>query len=111
MKYPGLIPKQLCKQLIDVEIKLELNEDGYSDKLVYNNIFCNYQSKSKTEMKPNRETVIITGKCYIPNDPFTDVENLRGGKVTLNGQVYEIYTGTKARNPDQTVNYVILELI
>ena len=47
---------------------------------------------------------------YIDGDALPDVARIAGGTVAALGLEWRIVAGTKARNPDGTVNYTRLEL-
>lgn len=137
MKYPNLVPKILCKTDIHIVIYGEgLTEEGEPIVMYDGNLKCNYQDSGKTVMTAEKKLVEITGTAYFPGDvcPKLDVitdgyaeikhkykllsgpditpsKSLQPGKQDCITTQRKILRGTKARNPDGTVNYTKLELI
>lgn len=106
MIYPCLVPKQLCK----TDIKLELEQEGRNQ---YGEPFapvqyegkCNYQDSAKRILTDKKDLVEITGKALFPGDICPELPVISSGTATVFGVERRIIRGTKARNPDQTVNY------
>lgn len=113
MKYPCLVNKRMCKTEVEITIYGEgLSKTG-SPVILLDGIkkTCNYQDKSKTIFTKEKKEVTITGIALFPGDIAPNVEELSSGIVSVFGVEREIAQGTKARNPDGTVNYTKLELI
>lgn len=112
MKYPCLVPKRLCK--VDIHVHLELedtNEYGQPEKALDLDLKCNFQDKAKTILTAEKKLVEITGTAMFPGDIAPGWPTLSGGTVTVFGETRRIERGTKARNPDGTVNFSQLEVI
>ena len=112
MKYPCLVDKRLCKTNIHVEI-----DPGGVDKygkplesVVYDGK-CNYQDKAKTILTVEKKLVEVTGSALFPGDIAPELPVVSGGTAVIFGVQRRIVQGTKARNPDGTVNFTGLELI
>ena len=112
MKYPCLIDKRLCKTPIHVELDQEEygNFGEPLESIIYDDT-CNYQDKARTILTPEKKLVEITGSAYFPGDICPKLPVISGGRATLYGAERRIAAGTKARNPDGTVNYCVLELV
>ncbi|MDD3021462.1 MAG: hypothetical protein PHX61_10885 [Alphaproteobacteria bacterium] len=109
MKYPKLV--RTAKTPIHITIASEeTNEFGERDHIVNGDFLCNYQGKAKTIFTSDKTAVVITGTALIDGDIAPDTGEITGGTVEIFGETREIYTGTKARNPDGTVNYTKLDL-
>lgn len=54
--------------------------------------------------------VEVTGTCLIPGDIAPELTVISGGTAQIFGMYRDIAIGTKARNPDGSVNYTQLEL-
>lgn len=112
MKYPCLIDRRLCK----TPIHLELDQEGYGnfgeplDCVIYDGT-CNYQDRGRTVLTPEKKLVEITGTAYFPGDICPQLPVISGGRAVLYGVERRIMAGTKARNPDGTVNYCKLEMV
>lgn len=109
--YPCLVPKILCKTPIHIEIEPEgLNKYGEPLDSIEVDTLCNYQDKAKTIYTKEKKEVKVTGSAYIPGDIAPELPTISGGTVKIFGVERRIVTGSKARNPDATVNYTLLEL-
>ena len=112
MKYPCLIPKSVCKTDIKVVIYKEgLSETGAPLIATEKELKCNYQDKAYIKMTAEQKIVTLGAKAYFPGDICPELPTISDGSVTVFGVDRAIYQGTKARNPDGTVNYTLLELI
>jgi hypothetical protein len=112
LKYPCLVPKQLCKTPIHVIIDSEeIGEEGQPIRLLDADLSCNYQDKGKRILTNEQKIVQITGSAYFYGDIAPDVPVITGGTVIIFDTKRTIATGEKARNPDGSVNYTRLELI
>lgn len=112
MKFPCLVDKRFCKTDIKITINSEnISEDGEPVKAFEGSFKCNYQDSAKTIFTTDKGTVQITGIAYIPDDIAPNLPTLSGGTAVVHGVKRIIHSGTKARNPDGTVNYCKLELI
>lgn len=129
MKFPSLIKRQFCKTSAEITIFSEsLSEDGspiviyesktcypgkvqYPSKSLFNGaILCNYQDGAKTVMTEQKKIVRVNGTILIPTDIISNVFSISSGYVMVNGVKRDIIHGTKARNPDGSVNYTKLEV-
>lgn len=112
MKYPCLVPKRLCKTEITLEFDREgLNEYGEPLDPVRYSGRCNYQDKAKTVLTAEKKLVEITGAALFPGDICPALPVISGGSAVVFGVGRRILQGTKARNPDGTVNYTEVLLI
>ena len=112
MKYPCLVPARLCK----TEISLEMAREGltvYGEPLepVSYSGRCNYQDKSRTVLTAEKKLVEITGTALFPGDICPELPVISGGSAMIFGVKRRILQGTKARNPDGSVNYTEVLLI
>lgn len=112
MKYPCLVDKRLCKTPIHVEITPEgVNKYGEPFNTIIIDTKCNYQDTAKTVLTAEKVLIQLDGIALFPGDIAPDLPSLSGGTVKVYGIERTIFRGTKARNPDGTVNYSKLELI
>jgi hypothetical protein len=110
-KWPQLILPQFCTTEIEVVVESEdLNENGTPKQLLSWKGKCNYQDKSKRVWSAEKELTEVSGTCLIPGDIAPDMLVIPSGTVAIYGVKRELVIGTKARNPDGTVNYTRLEL-
>ena len=112
MKYPCLIPKRLCKTNISLQMDREgLDERGDPlDPVIYFGK-CNYQDKAKTVLTTEKKLVQITGTALFPGDICPELPVISGGEAVIFGVKRRIEQGTKARNPDGSVNYTEVLLV
>lgn len=112
MKYPCLVDKRLCK----VPIHVELDREGYGnfgeplDSISIDSV-CNYQDRARTILTPEKKLIEIRGSAFFPGDLCPELPVISGGQAVVYGVERRIVTGTKARNPDGTVNYCVLEMV
>lgn len=112
MRYPCLVPERLCKTDIHVELVKEgLDKYGEEPPKVVLDLKCNFQDKAKTIYTAEKKLVQVTGTALFPGDIAPELPLVCGGTVTVFGVQRRIVQGTKARNPDGTVNYCRLEVV
>lgn len=112
MRYPCLVPKRLCKIEIRLEIEQEgLNEYGEPLETIEYSGKCNYQDKARTVLTAEKKLIQITGTALFPGDICPELPVISGGSAMIFGVERRIEQGTKARNPDGTVNYTEVLLI
>lgn len=112
MRYPCLIPKKICKTPIHLEFEQEgLNEYGEPLETVVFEGTCNYQDRARTVLTAEKKLVEITGRALLPGDACPELPVISGGVAKVFGVPRRILQGTKARNPDGTVNYTEVLLI
>lgn len=112
MKYPCLIPKRLCQTDIVCKFNQEgLNKYGEPLEPITYSGKCNYQDKAKTVLTEEKKMVQITGTALFPGDICPGLAVISGGSAELFGVKRRIEQGTKARNPDGSVNYTEVLLV
>lgn len=112
MKYPCLVPKSICKTDIQVIINQDgVSEDGEPLQALEIDTKCNYQDGAKRVLNEQQQLVQINGTALFNGDIAPDISVISSGEVNVHGEKRRIYKGTKARNPDGTVNYTKLELV
>ena len=112
MVYPRLVRKKDCKTDIHVVLYAEgTTEEGEPIKALEGDFKCNYQDKAKRILTQEKVLIELTGKALFCEDIAPNLAVISGGEVTVFGQTRRIYQGTKARNPDGTVNYTELEIM
>lgn len=110
-KWPQLVLRQFCTTDINVVVESEeLNENGTPKTLIDWSGKCNYQDKAKRIYTGQKTLVEITGTCLIPGDIAPEFSIISSGVVNVFGVDRNLVLGTKARNPDGTVNFTQLEL-
>lgn len=112
MKYPSLVRKQDCKTPAEIELEREgVTKYGEPLPKIEWSGKCNYQDKAKVVYTKEKKEVVVTGKLYIPGDIAPELSVITSGKLRIFGEERIIFQGTKARNPDGTVNYTELEVM
>ena len=112
MNYPKLVRKENCKTDIHVVLYGEgTTEDGEPIIALDVNLKCNYQDKAKRVLTAEKVIIQITAKAYFVGDIAPNLAVISGGQITVFGETRSIYQGTKARNPDGTVNFTELEIM
>lgn len=112
MGWPCLVPKALCKTPVRVTIYREgIDEDGAPLTALTMETTCNWQSSAKVVRTDETHMVQLSGVALFSGDLCPELAVISAGKVEVFGGVRDIFRGSKARNPDGTVNYTRLELI
>lgn len=110
-RWPQLVLPQFCTTDIKVTVESEeLNENGTPKTLIDWSGKCNYQDKAKRIYTGEKILVEVTGTCLIPGDIAPELLIIPSGVVHVFGVDRNLVLGTKARNPDRTVNFTQLEL-
>lgn len=111
MKYPCLVPLNVCKTHIKVVIEQEgVNKYGEPLPASMWEGKCNYQDTAKVVYTSDKKNVVLSGCAYIPGDIAPEIPVISGGTITVFGETRSIYKGMKARNPDGSVNYTRLDV-
>jgi hypothetical protein len=79
---------------------------GYSLRLKHTD-----KATIKKTVEEALELVQLSGTALFPGDIAPELDTIGAGTVTVFGETRRIFRGTKARNPDGTVNYCRLDLI
>ena len=109
--WPELVPDRICKTDIRVVIYDEdIGEDGEPIIALDIKKKCNYQDNAKQVLTPDKHLIQLSGTVFLNKDIAPKLAVISSGYVEVFGQKRTIYKGTKARNPDGTVNYTRLDL-
>ncbi len=112
MVFPKLVREKECKTDIHVVLYEEgVTEDGAPIIALDKDLKCNYQDKAKRVLTAEKVLVQLTAKAYFVGDIAPNLSVISGGQVTVFGETRQIYQGTKARNPDGSVNFTELEIM
>ncbi len=112
MRYPCLVQERYCTTPIHVCLTQEgLSEDGAPLTAFEGDLRCNYQDSAKTVLTAEQKLVQLSGVALFPGDICPELAAISGGTVTVHGEERQVFQGTKARNPDGTVNYTELRLV
>lgn len=112
MRFPCLVLQKFCT----TQISLTLSQEGITEygeplpEYTWEGT-CNYQDKARTVLTSEKKLVEISGSVLIPGDACPDLPVISGGSATIMGVKRRILRGTKARNPDGSVNYTEVLLI
>lgn len=112
MRYPCLVPKQLCRT--DIQVNLHsggLSESGSPMLEATLELKGNYQDTGRTVLTADKQLIQLSGIALFPGDICPDLPAIAGGTATVYGVERTIFRATKARNPDGTVNHTKLEMM
>ena len=109
MKWPKLVRE--AKTPCVVQIRTE-DVDAEGAPVVFGGAekFCNYQSRAKKIRTKEKTYVEVSGTCLFDGDICPGLAEIADGTVEVFGEARRIAAGSKARNPDGSVNYTRLEL-
>lgn len=112
MIWPQLVPDAVCTVPIHVRIETEgISEEGEPITALDDDFMCNYQDSAYRMLNEQQKLIVLSGKAYFSKDIAPNLPTITGGEVEVFGVKRRIYKGTKARNPDGSVNYTLLELV
>lgn len=112
MIYPQLVREKDCKTDIHVVLYGEgTTEEGEPIVVLDDDFKCNYQDKARKVLTAEKVIIELSAKAFFCKDIAPNLPVISGGEVTVYGEKRQIFRGTKARNPDGTVNYTELEII
>ena len=113
MRYPRLLRKRDLTTPATIHLYTE-TVDEYGQPVDYEReitVMCNYQDSAKAVLTDKARVIKVTGVMLIDGDICPDLAVLSSGTVEIHGVRRDISSGTKARNPDGTVNYTRIELM
>lgn len=110
MKWPDLVKPWACRVPVTVRLAGGIGEDGAPVELPPIETLCSFSEKQKQVLDAQRRMVTLEGALLFPGDLAPDVPEL-AGTVELEGRRWSIYRGSRARNPDGSVNFTRLEVM
>lgn len=110
MSYPKLVrnPRTPVRVIIEAEDSNEFNERVV---LLDEELKCNYQDKGYIKFDSKKSTPEIMASLYFDGDILPGAATISAGTAIIFGESRRIAAGTKARNPDGSVNYTKLDVI
>ena len=111
-----LNPKHL-ERLLNNKCDVKLYQEGLSEEgepltsLELKNQKCRFVEKTKIIISSDGKKVELIGKVILLGDIAPKIKKISGGQVRINDLEYEIYQGSRPRNPDGTVHHTTLELM
>ena len=110
MSYPKLVrnPRTSVRVIIEAEDSNEFNERVV---LLDDELKCNYQDTGSIKFDSKKSKPEITGSLYFDGDILPGTPVISTGTAIIFGEPRHIVAGTKARNPDGSVNYTKLDVI
>lgn len=111
MRWPELVPRRLCRTPCTVTLHREgISEDGAPLEAATIEAGCCWQDGAHVARTGQTRTVAISGVALFHGDLCPELPVISDGTLTVFGVSRTIISGTKARNPDGTVNYTRLEV-
>lgn len=111
MKWPQLVPESVCHTPVEVQITDGIDQDGLPKVVAHWSGKCNYSEKQKQILDAERRLITLEATALFPGDIFPGREKLEGDVIINGGMARIIFRGSRARNPDGTVNFTQLELM
>jgi hypothetical protein len=87
------------------------DKDGAPEVAATFTRFCNYQDTAQRVYTSDKHYIQLTGKALFNGDIFPGLPVIADGQAEIFGEPRRIFRGTKARNPDGSVNYTQIDLI
>lgn len=108
--WPRLVPPRVCKTPCEVVLTNGTDENGAPAEVCRLELKCNWQDSPKQVLNAERQLIQLNGVALFDGDIAPELDVLTG-TVEICGGIWNIYKGSKCRNPDSTVNYTKLELM
>lgn len=105
------------ERLLNNKCDIKLYREGLSEEgepltsLNLEDQKCRFVEKTKIIITADGKKVELLGKVILAGDIAPNILKISGGQVRINGACYEIYQGSRPRNPDGSVHHTTLELI
>lgn len=110
-KWPNLVPASVCCTPIIIQFENGIQKDGSPKKDILYTGKCNYSEKSKQVLNAQRQMIQLQATALLNGD-IAPGKDISGEVVINNGEITRrIYSASRGRNPDGTVNFTQLELI
>lgn len=110
MKWPSLVPNKICTTPIYLKIEdTGLSEEGEPIIILEGDFKCSFQDQAYKTLTAEQKLITLSSKAYFNGDIAPKLAVISGGEAEVFGMKRKLYKGTKARNPDGTVNYTLLE--
>lgn len=102
--------------LANTDYSLILNEEGISEdgepiESVEKSGKCIFSEKAKRIINLEGKEIILSGRVIIKGDIAPLLKTISDGAITINNRTYEIYTGSRPRNPDGTIHSTHFEVM
>ena len=112
MKYPSIVPDAVCRTPITLTVYAdEPDENGAPVIAATFEGRCNYQDSARHVYTADKQSVQLSGKALFNGDIFPELAVIADGQAEIFGETRKIFRGTKARNPDGSVNYTEIQLM
>ena len=126
MRYPKLVPQKYCTTPVRVVFLGAIDIEGQETVVGTYSGKCNLSQKTKQRVTADKRLITIEAVALFDGDIapnllqpkgllyITETDSRNGeSEETLEpeNKPYRIFSYTKARNPDGTVNYTRLELV
>ena len=113
MTWPKLVPPAVCHTRIVITLTSGVNIDGSDKTVILYDGMCNYSEKSRQILNAERQMVQLQAQALIDGD-ICPGQDITGDVVVYNAGSEikrRIYTASRGRNPDGTVNFTQLDLM
>lgn len=102
----------LATDKMDIVFFGEINEDGENEVIGHlDNVSCRVQNHNGTAYSKDGKEVKLSLKVFIFESLESFPDDKISGQCTIGKVVYDIYCGSIYKNPDGTINHIVLELM
>lgn len=111
MRYPCVVAEWACNTPVRVQLTGEINEDGEEVATILYDGRCNYTERARIVTDEHGRKVLLQAQAYFRGDIAPALPDITGEVIVEGGPTRRIYKSARPRNPDNTVNYTLLELM
>lgn len=105
------VPKFLATESAAIEIAGGTDENGALKIVSTFDVKCRHQQSNSVVYTKEGTKVTLKGKAFIFEQFELFPDNDASGFCTIGGIKYDMVHSSKKRNPDGSVNHIVLELI
>lgn len=102
--------------LLNTDYSISLNQEGVSEDGESLSAFtgkgkCIFSEKSKRIISSDGKEITLLGKVIVKGDIAPSLKTISDGVITINGRAYDVYAGSRPRNPDGSIHSTQFEVM
>lgn len=102
--------------LANTKYNAVLNKEGISEEGEPISDFectgmCIFSEKAKRIIDSEGKEINLSGKVIVKGDIAPSLKTVSDGTITINNRTYDIYVGSRPRNPDGSIHHTEFEVM